>query len=162
MVGLGPGFGSGATSPDGLLIPVTGTVAQMEHAFAVPLVETRLRSGRVAREGTADPEVPASLAGAIGGVIGLSTVAESHPQSARSEPRRQRQRPGLHRRPVPLVGTAPCRSVSLCGGVGVDRWWRMDRRSAGVDLRPQHALRPRPAGSRPTGGHLRAGALHAR
>ena len=52
----------------------------MERAFDVPLVETRLRSGRLARAPTADPEVPASLAGVIGGVIGLSTVAQSHPQ----------------------------------------------------------------------------------
>ncbi len=74
------GLRVGTTSQDGLLIPVTGTVDQMEQAFAVPLVEARLSTGRVAREGTANPEVPATLAGAIGGVIGLSTVAEAHPQ----------------------------------------------------------------------------------
>ncbi len=74
------GLHLGATSTDGLLIPVSGTADQMERAFGVPLVETRLRSGRLARAPTADPEVPASLAGVIGGVIGLSTVAQSHPQ----------------------------------------------------------------------------------
>ena len=74
------GLHLGATSSDGLLIPVSGTAGQMERALDVPLVETRLRSGRLARAPIADPEVPASLAGVIGGVIGLSTVAQSHPQ----------------------------------------------------------------------------------
>jgi len=56
-----------APSPDGLLIRATGTVTQMEHAFGVPLVEARLPGGRVARAETANPEVPAALAGVIGG-----------------------------------------------------------------------------------------------
>jgi hypothetical protein len=74
------GLHLGATSVDGLDIPVSGTAGQMESAFDVPLVEARLRSGRVARESPANPEVPVSLVDAIGGVIGLSTVAQSHPQ----------------------------------------------------------------------------------
>ena len=74
------GLHLGPTSADGLLIPVSGTAGQMERAFDVPLVEARLRGGRLARQSSADPEVPASLAHAIGGVIGLSTVSQSHPQ----------------------------------------------------------------------------------
>jgi Pro-kumamolisin, activation domain/IPT/TIG domain len=74
------GLQVGSTSANRLLIPVSGSVATMEQAFAVPLVQTRLQSGRLARTGTANPEVPADLAGVVGGVIGLSTVALAHPQ----------------------------------------------------------------------------------
>jgi hypothetical protein len=74
------GLRVGTTSVNGLLIPVTGTVAQMDGAFSVHLVDARLRGGRVARATTTSPAVPSSLAGAIGGVIGLSDIAQSHPQ----------------------------------------------------------------------------------
>jgi hypothetical protein len=73
------GLQVGPTSANGLLVPVSGTVAAMEQAFAVPLVQTRLHDGRVARAETANPEVPASLAGVVGGVIGLSTVSQPSP-----------------------------------------------------------------------------------
>jgi subtilase family serine protease len=76
------GLQVGSTSANRLLIPVSGSVATMEQAFAVSLVQTRLRSGRLARARTANPEVPADLAGVVGGVIGLSTVALAHPQIA--------------------------------------------------------------------------------
>ncbi len=74
------GLQVGSTSANRLLIPVSGSVATMEQAFAVPLVQTRLRSGRLARTRTANPEVPTDLASVVGGVIGLSTVALAHPQ----------------------------------------------------------------------------------
>ena len=74
------GLQVGSTSANRLLIPVSGSVATMEQAFAVPLVQTRLQSGRLARARTANPAVPADLAGVVGGVIGLSTVALAHPQ----------------------------------------------------------------------------------
>jgi len=69
-----------APSPDGLLIRVTGTVAQMEqHLRGAPGRSASTRRTGGAAE-TANPEVPAALAGFIGGVIGLSTVARAHPQ----------------------------------------------------------------------------------
>ncbi len=74
------GLRVGNTSSDGLLIPASGTAAQIEGAFGVPLVNARLAGGRVARFATAEPLVPAALAHDVGGVIGLSTVAEAHPQ----------------------------------------------------------------------------------
>ncbi|MGP8063040.1 MAG: protease pro-enzyme activation domain-containing protein [Acidimicrobiales bacterium] len=74
------GLRVGATSSDGLLIPVSGTASQIESAFGVPLENTRLAGGRMARFGTAEPRVPAALADSVGGVLGLSTVTEAHPQ----------------------------------------------------------------------------------
>jgi len=80
------GLVAGATSRDGLLIPVSGTASQMEEAFAVPLVQARLASGREARIASRDPQVPAALSGQLAGVIGLSdqsvaTPAIVHPTS---------------------------------------------------------------------------------
>ncbi len=74
------GLEVGPAAADGLLLPVTGTVASVERAFAVPLVDARLPGGRVARMTTGLPRVPQPLAGVIGGVIGLSTVPQAHPQ----------------------------------------------------------------------------------
>ena len=49
LAGVGPVSRSARWYADGLMIPVTGTVAAMEQAFAVPLVDARLPGGRVAR-----------------------------------------------------------------------------------------------------------------
>ncbi|HEY5250463.1 MAG TPA: protease pro-enzyme activation domain-containing protein, partial [Acidimicrobiales bacterium] len=76
------GLQVGATSDDGLLIPVTGTTDQIEQAFAVNLVNTQLPSGRLARANTQNPTVPASLASSIQGLVGLSTVAQPEPQAS--------------------------------------------------------------------------------
>ncbi len=84
----GPGWPAsgltvGATSANGMIVPVSGTVGHLEQVFSVPLVRARLPGGRVARaRSTASPEVPADLAPAVAGVVGLSTVAEAHPQLA--------------------------------------------------------------------------------
>ncbi len=77
------GLEVGPVVANGLMIPVTGTVAAMGRAFAVPLVDARLPGGRVARVSTAAPLVPAVLAGDIGGVVGLSTVTVARPQIQR-------------------------------------------------------------------------------
>jgi len=74
------GLHVGSTDSGGLLIPVSGTAAQIEQAFGTSLVAARLPSGRVARNNTVMPVVPASLAGALQGVIGLSTVVQPHAQ----------------------------------------------------------------------------------
>ena len=74
------GLQVGPTTPDGLLIPATGSVSQMEQAFSVAVVDTRLPSGRLSRYVASAPAVPASLAPSVQGVIGLSSVAEPSPQ----------------------------------------------------------------------------------
>jgi hypothetical protein len=74
------GLQVGATDPGGLLIPVSGTAGQVAQAFGTSLVAARLPSGRVARNNTSPPAVPAALAGVLQGVIGLSTVVQPHAQ----------------------------------------------------------------------------------
>jgi hypothetical protein len=81
------GLQVGATSPDGLLVPVTGSVAQMERAFGVSVVDTHLASGRQARFVTSTPVVPSDLAPDVQGLIGLSTVALARPQIVAAQPK---------------------------------------------------------------------------
>ena len=80
------GLAVGPTSGSGLLVPVTGTAAQLESAFAVPLVQARLSSGRVARLATRNPVVPSSLVPSLQGVVGLSDTALSAPHLAGRAP----------------------------------------------------------------------------
>ncbi len=74
------GLQVGTASPDGLLLPVTGTVSAMEQAFSVSVVNARLPDGRESRFVASAPAVPQSLVGSIQGVVGLSTVAQPQPQ----------------------------------------------------------------------------------
>ena len=76
------GLSVGATSSDGLLIPVKGTALQVASAFAVPLVQAKLSDGRAVRLSPANPAVPSTLVPAVQGVIGLSTPSMQHPQIA--------------------------------------------------------------------------------
>jgi len=74
------GLQVGTVSPDGLLLPVTGTVSAMERAFDVSVVDARLSDGRQSRFVASTPAVPESLAGSVQGIVGLSTVAQPQPQ----------------------------------------------------------------------------------
>jgi hypothetical protein len=74
------GLEVGTTSPDGLLVPVTGTVGQMERAFSVSVVDARLPSGRQSRYVAGAPAVPASFVSSVQGIVGLNTVAQPQPQ----------------------------------------------------------------------------------
>ncbi|HEX3979639.1 MAG TPA: protease pro-enzyme activation domain-containing protein, partial [Acidimicrobiales bacterium] len=62
------GLTVGTTSPDGLLVPVSGSTAQIEQALDVSLVSARLSDGRVARFAPQRPAVPTNLAPSLAGV----------------------------------------------------------------------------------------------
>jgi subtilase family serine protease len=78
------GLTLGPTSADGLVVPVSGTATQVDHAFSVGLEQYRLPSGRVVHAPDAEPLVPRALAGAIDGVAGLDDLSRPTPQLARS------------------------------------------------------------------------------
>ena len=167
----GSGLALGATSANGMIVPVSGTVGRLEQVFAVPLVRARLPGGRVARAVTADPEVPASLAPAVEGVVGLSTVVEAHPQLATDplapHPTTATGAVGPSGGVAGTIGPdgdagAACRTLRLPDGRrGRRRLQRLDGRQPGLGLRALHPLRCRPGGSRTAGRHLRAGAVCA-
>ncbi len=114
------GLQPGTTSPDGLLIPVTGSTAQLEQALDVSLVSTQLSDGRVARFSPQQAAVPSSLAPSVAGVIGLSTVATPQPQLV-TTPRGGSSAPGGTPvgpvpEAVPAVGPGSCQAAANTGG----------------------------------------------
>ncbi|HTW11360.1 MAG TPA: S53 family peptidase, partial [Solirubrobacteraceae bacterium] len=69
------GLSAGRISGNGLVIPVTGSAAQLGRAFKTSFRRVQLDSGRVAYANTVAPDLPAAIAPAVMGVFGLSSVA---------------------------------------------------------------------------------------
>jgi len=90
------GLSVGATSANGLLVPVTGSVGELERVFDTTLVQAHLADGRVARLSPREPVVPSSLSPTIEGILGLSTsaIASPHLLAGKALPR------------VPVAGSA--------------------------------------------------------
>jgi hypothetical protein len=74
------GLTVGTPTPGSDLLPVSGNARTMSAAFGTPLESVRLRGGITSRVNTAAPEVPATLAPDITGIIGLSSLAREHSQ----------------------------------------------------------------------------------
>jgi subtilase family serine protease len=71
-----------ATEPvlaDGLLLPATGTVKQLEAAFGITIKRVRLANGRTVHVNRQAPKVPADLRGSVSAVLGLDNL---HPDKA--------------------------------------------------------------------------------
>ncbi len=113
------GLRPGPTSPDGLLIPVTGTVDQMATTFDVSLVDTQLPGGRRARFSESAPAVPAGVAPLVQGVVGLSTVAQPQPQIVVGPVSPGRAGPAPSS--VAHVGPTPCAAATQTGGYTADQ-----------------------------------------
>jgi subtilase family serine protease len=65
------GLQVGAIPADRMTIPVTGTVAQIDHAFSTSLANYRV-GGQTLRLESTDLTIPAVLAGAVTGAVGLN------------------------------------------------------------------------------------------
>ncbi len=108
------GLSVGATSVDGLLVPVSGTAAQVESAFGVPLLRARLADGRTVRVAANDPTVPSTLIPVLQGVLGLSDQAVARPHLTGSTP--LATSPGALAPAVPAtVGPQPCAAIGSHG-----------------------------------------------
>jgi subtilase family serine protease len=104
------GLAVSATIGAGTVIPVTGSASRVSAAFHTPLSQVRLADGRVAYANASAPQVPQSLAGAVGGVVGLSTVAEPSSQLTRGS---STPLPATSVRPQPKVaGIRTCAGAS--------------------------------------------------
>ena len=66
-----PGLGSS-------LLPVSGTAAVVSAAFATPLESVQLPKGTRALVNTASPQIPADVASAVTGVVGLDGLVQQH------------------------------------------------------------------------------------
>ncbi len=68
------GLDVAATTTSGLLVPATGTAAQVSAAFSTTFSTVHLASGAVRFAATSEPSVPATLADAVSGVLGLDNL----------------------------------------------------------------------------------------
>ena len=109
------GLRVGATSANHLMIPVTGTVAQVQRAFAVTESRVSLPDGRLAFANDRAPRLAVGIAGSVQAVLGLDDVGRQRPQEV--------IRPAL-RKPAARVravgsGPAPCAdAASAAAGMG--------------------------------------------
>ena len=65
------GLQVGAIPADRMTIPVTGTVAQIDHAFSTTLANYRV-NGQTLRLASTNLTIPSALAGAVTGAVGLN------------------------------------------------------------------------------------------
>ena len=96
------GLRVGAVSANHLMIGVSGTVAQVQRAFAVTESRVRLPGGRLAFANGRAPRVAAQIAGGVQAVLGLDDVAQQQPQDAVRLIRPAARRPAE-------IGRASCR-----------------------------------------------------
>jgi pro-kumamolisin-like protein/IPT/TIG domain-containing protein len=128
------GLSVGATSANGMLVPVTGSVGRLEQVFSVPLVQTRLPGGRVSRAATADPELPADLAPAVQGVVGLSTVAQASPHLVRGPSPVVTPPGGLRAAAVDVPHAGPSACGAASQAAGIFHGWTADQLASAYGL----------------------------
>jgi hypothetical protein len=72
------GLTVGTPTSGSTLLPVSGTAHTVSAVFDTPLEAVRLPGHVTSMVNTAAPEVPAALAGAITGIVGLSGLSQEH------------------------------------------------------------------------------------
>jgi subtilase family serine protease len=83
------GLHPGAPTPDGLTIPVTATATQASAALGTGFATYRMSDGRATFANTAAPELAASVAGSVTGIIGLDNVVRVTPDHTKPQGGRQ-------------------------------------------------------------------------
>jgi subtilase family serine protease len=116
------GLAPGPVSANRLSIPVTASVAAIEHAFGISLEQYRMPGGRVAYANSAAPKLPATVAPLVQGVLGLDDLYPEQHQStgplpaaapatplvsAQAAKRQRGARPA-----VPSLGPQPCAAAT--------------------------------------------------
>jgi subtilase family serine protease len=111
------GLTVGTATANHLSIPVTGTTAQVQRAFSVTESHVALAGGRVAFANDRAPVLPAAIAGAVQGVIGLDDLSVPRPQGLSTS---HALRVGHARPHIPTGGPQPCASATNSGGYTAD------------------------------------------
>jgi len=112
------GLRVGAVSANHLTIPVSGTVAQVQRAFAVTESQVRLPGGRLAFANDRAPRLATRIAGSVQAVLGLDDVARQLPQGTVRMLRPATRRPAARVRAVGS-GPVPCAdAANAAAGTG--------------------------------------------
>ncbi len=113
------GLTVGAAAANHLTLPVTGSAAQIEHAFSLRESRVRLRGGRVAFTNDRAPMLAAGVAGDVQAVIGLDSLQTLHPAGLVTHARSPRARPAA-RAHVVTGGPQPCAGAISPSGYTAD------------------------------------------
>jgi subtilase family serine protease len=107
------GLNVGPATANDLTIPVTGTAAQVQNAFAVSLSRVQLPSGRTAYANQQAPALPSSIAPDVQAVLGLDDLTLDQPQDAvaPAAPAASQRAPAA-RAHVMTGGPQPCAAAS--------------------------------------------------
>ncbi len=106
------GLTPGGLSRGALSISVAATAGQLERAFSVSLSRMALPGRRTAIAADSAPAVPAAMAGAIQGVVGLDTTAAPRPLLERAPATRAGGAVSLARPYAATGGPQPCQAAS--------------------------------------------------
>jgi subtilase family serine protease len=106
------GLTPGGLSRGALSISVAATAGQLERAFSVSLSRMALPGRRTAIAADSAPAVPAAMAAAIQGVVGLNTTAAPRPLLERPRATRAGGAVSLARPHVATGGSQPCPAAS--------------------------------------------------
>ena len=79
----GAGFTNVTVEPNNLIVSADGTAAQASAAFNTP-IEQFAQFGKLVYGNTAPAQVPASLGGIVGAVLGLNTIGQMKPMLAKT------------------------------------------------------------------------------
>jgi hypothetical protein len=108
------------TTPNRLLLSVSGSAAAVESAFAVHLGRYQGADGRVFHAPDADPAIPVSLIGRLSGVIGLDNASVRHPYLRRHAARPALLMPILKPALKPRVLKQAAAGAQAPAGIGTD------------------------------------------
>jgi hypothetical protein len=112
------GLTAGPLGGNALLLSVSGPAGRMEHFFRTGLVRVRLADGSLGRRAVAPVELPASVAGAVDGVVGLDDLVRRQPASTASSTGRLSGRSGAARsRPSGGTPSGPTRPRACTAAV---------------------------------------------
>ncbi|MGI8507672.1 MAG: protease pro-enzyme activation domain-containing protein [Solirubrobacteraceae bacterium] len=113
------GLTVGPPAANGLSLPVSGTAAQVQRAFATSIAQVRMAGGRVAYANTVAPTLGPEIAGSVQDVVGLSDVALEHAYPVAGS-HAAHAIPGAARQ-VATAGPAPsCSGPATAGGYTPD------------------------------------------
>ncbi len=113
------GLTVGATTGDGLDVPVSGSAADVAAAFRTSIDHVVLADGRAAYANTTAAEVPATLRPDVAAVLGLNDLVEPHDDLATAAASATTA-PTTAAGPAVAGAATPCATASATGGMTAD------------------------------------------
>ena len=130
----------GTVSANGLIVPVSGTVAEVDAAFHTRLVAYRLGDGRLGWAPSKAPRLPGSVAHAVSAVLGLDDLVLAHSSVVR--PHEERSRAGSTAAAfvaTPGTRATPQACAAAISSASVNKGWTEDQLAKAYGLNKLYA-----------------------